>query len=407
MNESRGGRRRRTGDRRPATGIDARRPFRTSRFLQPAAAFFSFLLLAVALLACGGGPKVVKQVEQKGLPPANPIAVAKMVQGVGAAKEPNGRDRAIGLLKEAVALDPHLWEAMFDLGVVYASAGDLQNAEAQLKAAYKLAPEAEDVAVALAEVRRRRGEHKDAADGLEDFLKEHPNATDARTIYVVALRDSGQVDKAIAQARDVLARKPGEASALAELALCHLAKGEKDTAMLLVRQAVEASPKSAVAHRALGLVHLANGDDAAAFQAFTKAAQEDPRDTTSRQNMGVVLLRAGAYARAAEQFREILKVSAEDETATIGLAAALRGEAGTGDKQHTAKLDEAKTMLEKLLARDPHNVAALFNLGVLYNDFLKKPDAAKPMFMRFLDDAPGDHPARGEAERYLGGAKGK
>lgn len=369
---------------------------------------WSCMLVFLALAACGGGSKVVKPVETKGLPPANPVAVAKMVQGVQAAKEASGRDRAIALLKEAVALDANLWEAMYDLGVVYAAAGDLQSAEAQLKAAAKLAPEAVDVAVALAEVRRRRGENKEAADGLEDFVKANPNALEARTIYAIALRDSGQIDKAIAQAREVLARKPGDANALTELALCHLAKGEKDAAMLLVKQGIDANPKSAGAHRALGLVLLANGDDAAAFQAFTKAAQEDPRDTTARQNMGVVLLRAGSYARAAEQFREILKVSADDETATIGLATALRGEAGSGT-QGAAKLDEARALLDKVLAKDPHNVAALFNLGVLYNDFLKKPDSAKPMFTRFLDDAPSDHPARSEAERYLGGvgAKGK
>ena len=93
-------------------------------------------------------------------------------------------------------------------------------------------------------------------------------------------------------------------------------------------------------------------------------------------------------------------MSADDEAAAIGLAAALRGEAGP---QGAPKLEEARTLLEKVLAKDPHNVAALFNLGVLYSDFLKKPESAKAMFSRFLDDAPSDHAARAEAERYLGG----
>ncbi|MDB4994516.1 MAG: hypothetical protein JWM74_1948, partial [Myxococcaceae bacterium] len=52
-------------------------------------------------------------------------------------------------------------------------------------------------------------------------------------------------------------------------------------------------------------------------------------------------------------------------------------------------------------ARDPHQVSALFNLGVLYMDFLKRPGDAKPLLQRFLDEAPSDHPARGEAERDL------
>ncbi|MBN9166214.1 MAG: tetratricopeptide repeat protein, partial [Myxococcales bacterium] len=241
----------------------------------------AFVLLAsLAAPACGGS-KVQQgaKTAETGLPPANPLAVQRMVEGVAAAKDPKMQTRAIALFREAIQIDPKLWEARFDLGVVLASAGDLAHAEEQLEAAAKIAPEREEVAVALAEVRRRRGSNKDAARTLEDFVKDHPGALDARTLLVAALRDSSQHDKAIAQAREVLVRKPGDATALAELALCHLGKGERDTAQLLVKQSLDVNAKSAVAHRVQGLVHLAGGDDAAAFQAFSKAAQEDPHDT--------------------------------------------------------------------------------------------------------------------------------
>lgn len=360
------------------------------------------LVSALQLAACGGSSHGV-HVESKAavqLPPANPAAVGKMVQGVQAAKD-GQRERAVSLLREAIQLDPNLWEARYDLGVVLATAGDLGGAEAELGTAAKLAPDVPDAGVALAEVRNRRGEHKLAAEGLSDFVRDHPAAFDARTLYVAALRESGQVDKAIAEAREVLVRKPADATALAELALSHLAKGEKEAAALLAKQALDSSPTSAVAHRATGLLDLANGDDAEAFAEFRKAAQSDPRDTTSRLNMGVVLLHAGAYSKAEEQYREILKVSADDLEAEVGLAAALRGEA---DAQHTQKLEEARALLEKVLSSDPHDVSALFNLGVLYADFLKKPADALPLFRRFLADAPADSPLRAEAEKFLSAA---
>jgi Flp pilus assembly protein TadD len=325
------------------------------------------------------------------------MAVGKMVQGVQAAKD-GQRDRAASFLREAIQIDSNLWEARYDLGVVLANSGDLAGAEEQLVAAAKLQPDLSEVAVALAEVRRRRGEHKLAAEGLADFVHDHPNAVDARTLYVAALRESGQIDKAIAEAREVLVRKPADASALAELALSHLAKGEKEAAALLAKQALDASPNSALAHRATGLLDLANGDDAEAFAEFRKAAQADPRDTTSRLNMGVVLLNAGAYAKAEEQYREILRVSPDDTEAQVGYAAALRGQA---DASHPRNLEEARAVLEKVLSVDPHSVSALFNLGVLYADFLKRPADAQPYFKRFLVDAPSDHPLRVEAEKYL------
>jgi tetratricopeptide (TPR) repeat protein len=363
----------------------------------------TLVLASCALVACGGsktqaGPKVV----EKGLPPANPLAVQRMVEGVTAAKDPKMQTRAIALLREAIQIDPNLWEARYDLGIVLAGAGDLAHAEEQLKAGAIIAPEREEVVVALAEVRRRRGSNKDAASTLEDYVKEHPGALDARTLLVTALRDSGQHDKAIAQAREVLVRKPGDATALAELALCHLGKGERDTADLLVKQSLSVNPESAVAHRVQGLVQLAGGDDALAFQAFSKAAQEDPKDTTSRLNMGAVLLRAGSYAKAAEQYKSALAAAPDETAAQVGLAAALRGESGGKDAK---ALEEARSLLDKVLDREPHNVAALFNMGILQADSLKKPGEAKQYFERFLDDAPREHPSRPEAERQLSGAK--
>jgi Flp pilus assembly protein TadD len=359
---------------------------------------FLFILLSAA---CGGGKaSAPKGAASIALPPANPMAVGKMVQGVQAAKD-GQRDRASSLLKEAIALDANLWEARYDLGAILGNQGDLAGAEDNLSLAAKLAPDSQDVAVALAEVRRRRGDQKEAADGLSDFVQDHPNAVGARTLYVAALRESGQIDKAIAEAREVLVRKPADASALAELSLSHLAKGEKEAAALLAKQALDSSPNSAVAHRATGLLDLSNGDDAEAFAEFRKAAEADPRDTTSRLNMGVVLLHAGAYGKAEEQYREILKLSPDDAQAQVGLAAALRGGA---DASHSQKLDEARTLLEKVLSADPHETSALFNLGVLYADFLKRPSDAAPYFKRFLADAPSDHPLRPDAEKYMSAA---
>ena len=332
-------------------------------------------------------------------PPVNPVAVAKMVQGVVAARDPNGTESALQLLREAVALDPYLWESRYDLGVVLARAGDLAGAEDALATAAKAEEWAEEVAIALAEVRQRREEHKAAADGLGDFVTSHPAALAARTLYVACLRDARQVDKAILQAREVLVRKPGDASALAELALCHLAKGERDEASLLAKQALDSDAHSAVAERATGMIALSRGDDATAFLAFSKATQADPRDTTARLNMGSVLLRAGAYAKAAEQFRAILQVLPDDSDAMLGLAAALKGE-GVQSKDGAPKVQEARAILEKLLTKSPHNVGALFNLGVLYADVLKRPADAKALFQRFLSDAPADHPARADATRY-------
>ncbi|MGH7270612.1 MAG: tetratricopeptide repeat protein, partial [Polyangiaceae bacterium] len=169
------------------------------------------IILLATLGGCAGGRTTApKGAAAAPLPPANPVAVAKMVQGVQAAKD-GQRDRAVALLKAAVEIDPSLWEARYDVGALLAGGGDLATAEEQLALAAKLAPTSQEVAVALAEVRRRRGEQRRAADGLATFVASHPDDVDVRTLYVAVLRDSGQIDEAIGEARQVLVRKPADA----------------------------------------------------------------------------------------------------------------------------------------------------------------------------------------------------
>jgi tetratricopeptide (TPR) repeat protein len=357
-----------------------------------------FAIVAL-FVACGGGASQGPKTATKTIAaaPANPQAVSKMAQGAVAAKEPGGTPRALELLREAIRIDPALWEAHFDLGIVLANAGDLKAAEESLSEAQKLAPDQEDLATALGEVRRRRKQMARGAEGLSEFVKAHPDSVKARMLYAGLLRESGQNDKAMLEVREVLVRG-SNAGALAELALCHLAKNEREPAELLAKQAVEMDPKSAAAHRALGLTLLARGDDALSFQEFQKAAAADPRDPTSRMNMGVVLLRAGAYTKAEEQFRALLSISKDDTAAQVALAAALRGEA---EGKNKAKLDEAKALLEQVLAKEPKHAPALYNLGVLYADFLKRPADAKPLFEKFVAEAPDNDPSRVEAQKYL------
>ncbi|HET9960680.1 MAG TPA: tetratricopeptide repeat protein [Polyangiaceae bacterium] len=358
---------------------------------------YASVLLCGAAVGCGGAQKSTASVAAR---PVNAAAVSQLAQGAEAAKQPEGRRRAMGLFESAVKTDRELFEAHFNLGVLKAEAGDLEQAERSLSEAERLAPNAEDVVVALAEVRRRRGEPQAALDSLRRFVKDNPNATLAPIVLMAVLRESGKADQAIDLAHQVLVRRARDPYALSELALAHLERAEVDTAEILAQEAAKADPKSAVAERTLGLVALKKGDDALSFRHFARATELDPTDTTARLNMGTVLLQAGVYDRAAEQFRAVLTANAEDTPATLGLAAALRGGAKKDDSR---ALQEAEKLLTALLVREPGNWAAQFNLALLYSGPLKRPDAASALFKRVLDSAPSQHPAHAEAEKYLAG----
>jgi len=354
--------------------------------------------IGVALLAvaCGGSTQAKKAPV---LPPANPQALGKMAQAVQSANE---RQKAIALLRDAVKIDPNLWEARYNLGVLLAQTGDLADAELELAKAQALAPNAEDVVVALGEVRRRLEDPKGAVAVLEPFVKANPKAVAARIELVSALREAGEVESAIRHAREVLVSRSNDPNALAELAMSHLERGEVDAAELLVKEAEKAAPNNAIVVRTSGLVSLKRGDDAVAFKQFAKASELDPKDTTARLNTGTVLLQAGIYDKAVEEFRGVLAVNPDDGMAGVGLAAALRG---TGSRDKQGPYMEAEKILKQVLEREPKNIAALFNLGVLYADYLKRPADAKPHLNKFLDLSPKSHPARAEAQKILSGTK--
>jgi tetratricopeptide (TPR) repeat protein len=355
--------------------------------------------LCLFATACGAGHK---QVVTPTLPPANPQAVGKMVQGVQSAKDPSGKDRGIQLLREALSADPRLWEAHYNLGVLLADKGDLKAAERELAQAAKLAPNAEDVLVALSEVRRRQSDADGAIDALQPFVKENPGARVATLALVAALREGGKVKEAIEQAQHVLVYHSSDPYALSELALANMELGEVDTAELLIGEALKADDKSAVAERTAGLISLRKGEDAVAFKHFQRASELDPKDTTARLNTGTVLLQAGVYDKAAQEFRAVLAVEPESTDAMLGLAAARRGQ---GKRDDQGGYLEAERLFKGILDREPKNVDATFDLAILYSDYLKRPSDATPLLQRFLDDAPKNHPGRPEAERLISGVQ--
>ena len=376
----------------PACG---QRPARHAARARIAAGLVALGLSALVSAGCGSS-EVVQEAPK--VPEARKTAVAKMVRAVESASRPETLDQAIALLKDAVAEDPELWEARFNLGVLLAQRGELAAARRELERAHELAPNAEDVAAALGEVLRRSDDPRAAAGVLSEFVRNFPGATRARRVLITALRESGQLDEALVRARELLKQAPGDPSALAELALTHLENGQVEVAELLIQEALEVGPRSAVVERAAGLIALKRGEDALAFGHFAKATELDPTDTAAGLNTGTVLLQAGVYERAEKHFRAVLAVEPDADAAKLGLAAALRGQ---GSRDKPAPYQAAEALLKEILNATPRHWAALHNLAVLYSESMDRPAEATALYSEFLNLAPAEHPARAKAQKWV------
>src|SRR6202012_1330351 len=102
------------GSSRTSSSFSRTAIFASLRLVSPV---FCLVVMAAGSVGCGHSQKAAPVVADKGLPPANPVAVQRMVEGATAAKDPRMQTRAIALLREAIQIDPNLWEARFDLGV--------------------------------------------------------------------------------------------------------------------------------------------------------------------------------------------------------------------------------------------------------------------------------------------------
>lgn len=353
------------------------------------------LSMCLLVLACSSARQAAVAPQ---VPAAHKAAVGKLVRAVERATNKARDDVTLSLLQQAVAEDPSLWEARYNLGVLLAEQGELSDSREQLTKAHEFAPNAEDVVVALAEVARRRGEGAVAVDVLLPFVTSFPDAFVARMALTGSLRAQNQAQLAIEQGRILLRMRPKDARALAELALSHLANGEVEVAEILSQQALAIVPAVAVAERAAGRIALEQGDDALAFSHFSKATKLDPKDTAAGLRAAEVFLRAGVYDQAEKRFRLVLQIEPESRKARLGLAAALRGQ---GDRDTLGPLTESEQVLLSLLQEREGDWAASYNLALLYAVSLERGIEAVALYEKYLAKAPGNHWARKKAEQWV------
>jgi tetratricopeptide (TPR) repeat protein len=361
-------------------------------------------LLSASVLgavACGGGAQTDETTVE--VPPANPEAVREYLAGVrilqreGAADSRARDRRARARFEKAIQIDPNLWEAHYNLGVVQRRADELDAAGASFDRAAQIAPQASEPLLASAEVAYARGDRDTAADRLERLVEQHPNDLAARTALAVILRERGRFDDGLAQAREVLVRDPQNVRALLEIGRIERARERYDVARLVLDKARQLTAEGEVRVRAevlneVGLLELDRGDNQAAFEAFESAVSTDASYAPSRMNMGAVLLAAGDYAGAAGHYEAVLRSNGNDLDARVAFAIALRGQ---GEHRR------ARQEYQRVIDADPNHADALFGLAILRAEFLDERPQSRADFERFLQAAPRSHPKRELAEQYV------
>ena len=311
---------------------------------------------------------------------------------------PEANERAAESFQRAVAADPTLWEAWYNLGVTRWHMGDDRGATAAFSKAIELSPSDRNAHLARGEAYRRMRKFGEARADYEAVFTKDPNDLASRLRYASLLRESGDSDGSTKAVREILKRNAqGKdlADANVELGLDYLAANRVELAQLVFSKAAQLDPKNPRVWNAVGLLALKQGKDQDAFRALDHATDLDPSFRDARFNKATVLLDAGDYGQAKTELLAALRGQEDgaDLDALVALGVAYRG---------LSDYQQAKGTWDRVLKVAPMQPDALYDMGVLEMDFLKDEGKAREYLTRYTAAAPDDHPRQKDAQQRIG-----
>jgi tetratricopeptide (TPR) repeat protein len=361
----------------------------------------------------GGGSKGYRELAiehldraVKGLPPQAAagarLTTARLHMTAGA------YDKAIPVLKQLLADEPWLPQAVAMLAQAYTASGQTGNAITLLEEAAALEPAFYETLGAAYEKENRwpdaaRAYERAAADSprdlslktrwafallslpgnsgaarARDLLLEvtNANSTEGWPLYLLARaeRAVGDLDASETAARRLLAISPGSTSGAHALAQVFEARRQWP-ALIEALEPVAAAPvrgregDTALILTHLGFAYLEVGRPADAVSAFERAAALDPGDGDTRAYVARALVAAKQYQRALDLVRAERQANPKDSGLARIEADALRG---------LGRFDEGTAVLMTLAASD---VSALQNLAEYYAGVHSYAEAAAVLSM--------------------------
>jgi predicted O-linked N-acetylglucosamine transferase (SPINDLY family) len=269
-------------------------------------------------------------------------------------------------------------------------AGELREAEGQLRRLLAQRPEHAEALALLAAIAFRRGDPRAARELLERAVASAPDDAALHAQLAEARRTSGDATGAEAAARHAVELAPGRAAGWNNLGLAlqsqgRLAEaeasfrraaadrryakarynlgnvlrlqGRHDEAASALRAALRLEPAYAQAHNALGVVLGERGELAAAIAHLERAITHAPGDLKPLLNLGRLLARERRHEEALARFDQALRLAPDSADAHRGRAGAL-AELGRGETAIVA--------LRRAVELEPGDLDTVMRLGDLH-----------------------------------------
>jgi len=313
--------------------------------------------------------------QRRGKPPAKTAGAeakdpreeaAKLFEEGQSAHQKGELEKAVGLYREALELDPSLWQAEFQRGAAYFSLNRLAEAKASMLGALKQLSEFADAPEArgpssraqtlLGEIALAESNPVEAEKSFRRALELNPQAPRARAGLAEIMLGGGKYAEAIAEAKAAIEAGDERASIYAMLGEALTLSGKYDEALTSLNEALKREPKSAIALRRRAEVYIARNDLKAAIEDLRASAEIEP-DIPNRLRLAGALATAKRYDEAVPLYQRILQDEPSNSEARTALATVMI-ESGKGA--------EAAAQLESLIKAEPNRADLRAQLAELY-----------------------------------------
>jgi predicted O-linked N-acetylglucosamine transferase (SPINDLY family) len=256
--------------------------------------------------------------------------------------------------RDALAADPHGYDAVYMLGVLALQLGRPEEAAGFFERAVGIAPESAPAHNGLGEAYRRLGRLDEALSSLRRAVALDARLAEAHYNLGGLLRRLGRNAEAVEALRRVVALNPEFADAHASLGAALHSEGALDEALASCQRALALDSASAAFHLQVGNLLREKGflDEAAA--AYRAALERDVRLAEAHNNLGNVLLHQGRADEALACYERALTVKPDFAEALLNAAQVMR---------ENRRLADAAAACRLLLEMRPDMAEAHLELG--------------------------------------------
>lgn len=226
---------------------------------------------------------------------------------------------ALPQLKQAVALRPDDARAHLYLGHAEGMSGEA-GAEKELDEAVHLNPRSSVAWLFLGQLAYRRKDYAEARDGFTKAYTMDPKLAEAKLGAGLSLDKLGQDAAAAPLIEGYLAAKPKDEQARFDLAGIEMRLGQNSQALAALDVIQKQSPLFPGLNRALGDAYALLHNFPASENYYRRAIQATPASASLHRALAETLMQEKNYPGAETEYRAALKIDSSDLEAASGLA---------------------------------------------------------------------------------------